>query len=112
MTTSINSGDVVVVKYPGAHKSKRRPGIVVSTDLYHATRPDVIVALVTTQLRSAVGPTDYVLQDWSAAGLRRASAFRAYFDMFLPTALRRIGHLSDRDWQEVQARLRLALAVT
>ena len=112
MTTTIKPGDVVILRYPGAQKAKRRPGIAVSTDLYHATRPDVIVALVTTQFRGAVGPTDYILQDWSAAGLRRASAFRAYLHMFVPVALRIIGHLSDRDWLEVQARLRLALAVT
>jgi len=111
MMTTIKPGDVVLAKYPGAQKTKRRPGIAVSTDLYHATRPDVIVALVTTQLRATFGPTDYILQDWSAAGLRRASAFRAYLHMFVPAAVRIIGHLSDRDWQEVKARLRLALAV-
>src|SRR5690349_17431171 len=88
MATRIKPGDVVVVKYPGAHKAKRRPGIVVSTDLYHATRPDIIVGLVTSQIASATGPTDCLLLDWSAAGLRRASAFQAYFHMFAPTVLR------------------------
>lgn len=112
MTTANSPGDVVVLKYPGAQKAKRRPGIVVSTALYHSTRPDVIVALVTTQLGKAVGPTDCLLHDWSAAGLRRPSAFRAYLDTFVPAVLRIIGHLSDRDWREAQARLRLALAVT
>jgi hypothetical protein len=31
--------------------------------------------------------------------------------MYLASIVKVIGHLSDRDWQEVQARLKLALAV-
>ena len=105
-------GTVVSVLFPGAHQSKRRPAVVVSTDTYQATRPDVVVALLTTNVANATGPTDYVLQDWTAAGLHRLSAFRAYFETLPATAiLREIGHLSDRDWQEVQSRLRAALAV-
>src|SRR5687767_1990830 len=105
-------GDVVLCFFRGAQGNKRRPGVVVSTDVYHANGPDVIVGELTTQLAKAHTPTDYVLQDWAAAGLRQPSAFRVYFSMELGTRLRTIGHLSDRDWQEVQARLRLALAVT
>lgn len=105
-------GDVVLVDFPGSHKTKRRPGLVVSTDLYHSTRPDVIVAVLTGQTAKATGPTDHVLQDWAAAGLHKPSAVRVYLNMFAPAALVVIGHLSDRDWQEVQARLRLAIAVT
>jgi hypothetical protein len=41
---------------------------VVSTDLYHTHRPDVIICLVTTQVAAATAPTDYVLEDWAAAG--------------------------------------------
>ena len=44
-------------------------------------------------------------------GLRRPSAVRVYFNMALPAEVRGIGHLSERDWQEVQARLALALAL-
>jgi mRNA interferase MazF len=104
-------GDVVVVDFPGVQKNKMRPALVVSTDLYHATRPDVVLAVLTKQVAKATGPTDYVLQDWQAAGLRFPSLFRAFFNTFVATKPVLIGHLSDRDWAEVQARLRLALAV-
>jgi hypothetical protein len=86
--------------------------VVVSTDTYHATRSDVILALLTTQLHEATTPSDYVLQDWSAAGLYRPSAFRAYLITTEQRQVTWIGRLSDRDWQEVQARLRIAVAVT
>jgi mRNA interferase MazF len=105
-------GDVVVANFPGAQQSKTRPTLVVSTDLYQATRPDVVLAVLTRQTAKATAPTDYVLQDWAAAGLRSPSAFRAYFNTIVASAPVLIGHVSDRDWAEIQARLRLALAVT
>ena len=108
----IKPGAVVTVDFPGATGVKRRPAVVVSTQTYHATRPDVILAVVTSQTPSATAPSDYLLQDWAAAGLHRPSAFRAFL-VTLPAAavVSVVGQLSARDWQEVQARLRVALAV-
>ncbi|MSU76587.1 MAG: type II toxin-antitoxin system PemK/MazF family toxin [Gemmataceae bacterium] len=77
---NLSPGMVVTVYFEGAHTPKRRPALVVSTDLYHATRPDIIVAVLTTNLPVANTPTDYILQDWAPAGLRYPSAFRAYFE--------------------------------
>ncbi len=91
---------------------KRRPTVVVSTDLYQATRPDVVIGELTTRLARATAPTDYVLQDWAAAGLYQTSASRIYLNTVVSAGVLWIGHLSARDWQEVQARLRIALAVT
>ena len=104
-------GDVVKVDFPGAIGTKRRPPVVVSTDIYHANRPDVVLGLLTTQTAGATGPTDYILQDWSAAGLHNPSAFRVFLATLPATSVVKIGHLSDRAWQEVQARLRTGLAV-
>jgi mRNA interferase MazF len=105
-------GDVVLVPFVGVQGTKRRPAVVVSSALYHTLRPDVVVALLTTQVMKATQPTDYVLQDWSAAGLKFASAFRPFFRTIQVTeVLGHFGALSARDWAEVQARLRLALAV-
>src|SRR5919108_4650221 len=64
-------GDVVTVDFVGATGVKRRPAVVVSSRFYHAHRPDLILAVLTTQVITATAPTDYVLQDWAAAGLRR-----------------------------------------
>jgi len=87
--------------------------VVISTDLYHSVRPDVILAVITKQVHQATAPTDYLLQDWQAAGLHVPSAFRAFLETQPATSIaKEIGKLSARDWHEVQARLRLALAVT
>ena len=104
-----NPGDVVVLDFPGATSVKRRPTVVVSSPVYHDSRPDVVVGLITGQ-NVALGPTDYVLQDWSQAGLRIPSVFRCFFAT-LPSATHPtlVGHLSDRDWQGVCVRVRIAL---
>jgi hypothetical protein len=107
-----NPGTVVTLYFPGAVATKRRPAVVASTVLYQTTRPDLILGLLTADLDVATGPTDHVLQDWAAAGLHQPTAFRAYLVSRPENVTRTIGQLSDRDWQEVQARLRLALAVT
>lgn len=104
-------GDVVTVDFPGATGLKRRPAVVVSSRLYHAHRPDLVLAVLTSQLSAASTPTDYVLQDWREAGLRQPTAFRAYFAMAGRSAVRPVGHLSDRDWHEVQRCLAAALAL-
>ncbi|HVC98182.1 MAG TPA: type II toxin-antitoxin system PemK/MazF family toxin [Pirellulales bacterium] len=68
-----DAGDVVVADFPGAMGVKRRPAVVLSSSTYHTVRPDVIIGLITSQTASAAGPTDYLLLDWAAAGLRLPS---------------------------------------
>ena len=86
---------------------------MVSTDTYNKSCPDVVLAVITTQIDSANLPTDYLLKDWRIEGLRKESAFRAYFGTYEQnTFFRVVGKLSDTDWVEVQNRLRLAIAVS
>lgn len=107
---SFKLGDVVTVDFPGVTGVKRRPAVVLSSAAYHANRPDVIVGLITSQTKG-LGVTDYVLQDWQAAGLRVASVFRSFIVTLPPSAnLVVIGQLSERDWQGVRACVKVALA--
>ena len=103
-------GDVVTVDFSGATGIKRRPAVVISSDDYHANRPDVILGILTTNTTAASTSTDHVLQEWSAAGLHAPSAFRSYFGMARPSAMHVIGHLSDADWNHVKAAAHRALA--
>lgn len=98
-----DAGDVVTVDFAGATGTKRRPAVVVSSRLYHQHRPDVILGVLTSQISRATTPLDYILEDWASAGLRQPSAFRSYFGMAMPSAMREIGHLSSRDWAGIQA---------
>lgn len=108
----IDPGTVVLVNYVGIHMTKNRPSVVISTALHQTTQHDTVVGLLTGNRAQARGSTDYVLQDWAAAGLHKPSAFRVFLSTKpLSDVLSVIGKLTDRDWREVQARLRLALAV-
>lgn len=81
-----------------------------SEEDYHRERPDVVVGLLTTKISAAKASTYYLLQDWGSAGLHSPSAFRCFFVTVTPSAVRTIGHLSDRDWQAVRDRVSLAFA--
>jgi mRNA interferase MazF len=97
-----SAGDLVSVDFPGVTGVKRRPAIVLSSPNYHSIRPDIIVGLITSQVKG-LGETDYVLQDWAEVGLRVESMFRSFI-VTLPKAANivPIGHLSERDWQAIR----------
>ncbi|MEO1095197.1 MAG: type II toxin-antitoxin system PemK/MazF family toxin [Cyanobacteria bacterium J06638_28] len=107
---NFNAGDVVIVDFPGVTGVKRRPAVVLSSATYHSSRPDVIIGLITSQTKG-LGVTDYILQDWQAAGLKVASVFRSFI-VTLPRSAKLvvIGQLSEQDWQGVKACIQIALA--
>lgn len=95
-------GDVVLAEFEGAVGVKRRPAVVVSTEEYNQAHLDVIIGVITTNTRIAKTCADHIIVDWQLAGLNRPSVFRSFFNMVLPSAVRRIGSLSDADWKSVQ----------
>lgn len=101
-------GDVVTGLFAGSQTDKTRPAVVVSSELYHQNRPDVVLCFLTTQIAGLNSPTDYVLHDWRDAGLKQPSAFRSFFVTVRALEVTKIAHLSAADWQEVQARLKWA----
>ncbi len=68
--TSYSRGDIVLVKFVFADEkgAKQRPGLILSTDHYHAGRREAILAAITSNVgRLQVG--DYKIKAWRAAGL-------------------------------------------
>ena len=105
----VKSGDIVTVDFPAVTGIKRRPAVVLSSDIYHTNRPDVIVGLITSQTKN-LGVTDYVLQDWQTSGLRVPSVFRSFIVTLPPSAnLFVIGKLSEQDTQGVRDCVKLSL---
>ena len=106
-----NSGALVIVDFPGVTGIKRRPAVILSSPLYHRERPDVILGIITSQIDSATAASDYLLQNWKAAGLHRPSVFRAFLVTLPRSAITaRLGNLSETDWQAVRERVKVALA--
>ena len=106
----MNPGDIVWIDFPGVVQTKRRPAVILSSANYHATRPDIIVGLVTSQTTKSTAPTDFLIQDWQTAGLRVPSAFRAFI-VTLPRSavVSTMGTLTPLDWNEVVTRIKLAM---
>jgi mRNA interferase MazF len=102
---------VVVGLLTGAIESKVRPTVVIASEIYLRERPDVLVGILTTKIPLPLGSTDYVLQDWSAAGLRSESCFRAFVLTIHRSELTGIGHLSEHDWTNLRTRVRQAFDV-
>lgn len=104
--------DVVLVPFPYSDltTSKQRPALVVSSDTYHATQPDVILAAITSQVPPRVPPTDHRLREWKAAGLLFPSIVKSSLVTIDPALIRyRIGKLTDKDMSAVDHALRNAL---
>ena len=96
-------GDVVVGAFPGTDATKVRPAVVLSTELYHRHRPDIIVGLITTHRPRELAPTDCELRDWRQAGLPQPSFFRLFPVTLLQREVRLVGRLSESDWASVRA---------
>ena len=106
--------DVVLVPFPFSDLSttKVRPAVVVSSALYHATEPDLLLAALTSKVATATGPFDYLLSDWRTAGLRYPSALKpVLFTLDPARVIYRIGALTSADLAQVDQRLRRALAL-
>ena len=95
----------------GALETKVRPTVVIASSTYLLERPDVLVGILTTKLPKTTTSTDCVLMDWQLAGLRAESNFRAYVLTTHRSELTVIGHLSDRDWNQVKACVRAAFVI-
>ncbi len=104
-------GDVVLVPFPFADLSttKTRPAVVVSSQLYHQTEPDIIIAAITSQIQHR-SDTDTLLNDWQAAGLLKPSLVKSSLATLEPNMVRhKLGKLSSSDLIEVNRKLALAL---
>ncbi len=101
-------GTIVTAEFQGVVSTKRRPAVVVSSEAYHRERPDVVLAVVTSQVSKSLSSTDYILQDWQAANLNKPSAVRIFLFTLPQSKITEIGELSERDWTKVKTRLQIA----
>ena len=111
--TTYSRGDIVLVKFVFADEKgvKQRPGLLVSSARYHRGRREAILAAITSQVgRSLVG--DHRLTRWKEAGLPLPSTVTGIIrtikqDMII----RKIGALPPEELANVEAELRVSLAL-
>jgi mRNA interferase MazF len=102
---------VVVVPFPfiDRRQVKHRPTVVLSPTPFQADHGCVVLGMI-TDARNPRWPSDVVLADVTAAGLRFASVFRCkLFTLDSALILSRIGSLSAGDRRAVARALREAI---
>ena len=74
-------GDVVLVPFPFTDQSgtKKRPAVVVSSHGYNASRRDIVIMAITSQVRQPLGFGEAMVGDWQGAGLIKASVLKPVF---------------------------------
>jgi mRNA interferase MazF len=93
-------GDVVLVPFPFTDQSgtKKRPAVVVSSHGYNASRRDVVIMAITSQVRTPLGFGEAMVGDWQGAGLIKTSVLKPVFTTIEQgLVLRVMGHLSAAD---------------
>ena len=103
--SSYSRSDVILVRYPFSDLSgsKIRPAVVVSTP--HVSHDIMIVPL--TSKTSPLLPGEFILADWSQAGLNVASAVkRGVYTVHESMVAKAIGQISATDSPKLEASLR------
>ncbi len=105
---SFEFGDVLVVEFPFTDGSnrKRRPAVVISGAAYNATRADFVMLAITSQLKGSEDGFDVLIDEWQAAGLKKASALKpVLFTLEAPYVRQRLGSLGANDVRALRSLL-------
>jgi mRNA interferase MazF len=112
MITAFSFGDVVLMPFPFTDQSgaKKRPAVIVSSDSYNASRRDVIIMAITSQVRTPSGFGEAPVADWQAAGLIKPSVLKPVFTTIEQgLVLRTLGALSTADLQTLREAIAQAI---
>jgi mRNA interferase MazF len=93
-------GDVVLVPFPFTDQSgtKKRPAAVVSSASYNASRRDIVIMAITSQVRQPLAFGEAMVSDWQAAGLIKQSVLKPVFTTIEQhLVIRTMGRLSAVD---------------
>lgn len=110
--TGYEQGDVVLVPYPFGERAggKKRPVLVISSSDFNQSTDEVVIAQITSRMSAAPRPGDYTIEDWKEANLPRPSLVRGRLATLKSSLiLRRLGKLTDHDFQAALLGLRSSI---
>ncbi|MGD1807212.1 type II toxin-antitoxin system PemK/MazF family toxin [Dapis sp. BLCC M126] len=98
-------GDVILVPFPFTNQttSKKRPAVVVSSDIYNSQYTDLIIMAITSQNKVISRVGEVIVTEWSNAGLVKPSIIKpviATIEKVL--VIRKLGKLEDGDCQALK----------
>jgi len=110
--TTYNFGDIILVPFPFTDQttSKKRPAVVISSDVYNNDRPDIILMAVTSQMRHLGKTGDAEVKDWQEAGLLKPSLIKPILTTIEKNlVLNKLGSLSVKDRHTLQEVLQMII---
>lgn len=111
--TSAKQGDVVLVRFVYADEAgaKRRPAVILSTDAYHLSRQEAIVAAITSNVQRLLAG-DRLIEGWQEAGLLFPSVATGIIRTIKQGMIeRRLGEMPAADMQAIRDELRHVLGL-
>ncbi|WP_420265674.1 type II toxin-antitoxin system PemK/MazF family toxin [Candidatus Magnetominusculus dajiuhuensis] len=98
--TACERGDVVLVPFPFSSHSvlKKRPAVIISSNIYNNISSDVVIMAVTSQTGKTSGIGQCLITNWHEAGLLKPSSIKtAISTIDRSLILKRLGKLSEND---------------
>lgn len=105
-------GDVILVPFPFTNQAgtKQRPAVIVSSSAYNATKRDLIIMAITSQIRTPLTLGEATISNWQAAGLIKPSLLKPVLTTIEQhLVIRSMGSLSTQDRASAVAALRVVL---
>ncbi len=110
--TVFNPGDVILLSYPFGEGAgvRKRPALVVSSSAFNQETGELVVAQITSRVSAPARAGDYAIAEWREAKLPRPALVRARLaTLARALVLRRLGSLSEADYQGALAALKAQL---
>lgn len=106
--TTYNFGNVLLVPFPFTDQSttKKRPTIVISSEIYNQSKPDILLIAVTSQVRTPLQFGETLIAKWSNAGLLKPSVIKPIITTIeKQLVIKKLGKLDPPDIQALQGLL-------
>ena len=112
--TGCSRGDVVLISFVFADETgvKRRPAVIVSSEVFHRGRDEAIIAAITSRTdRVLVG--DHLIDNWQEAGLLFPSVATSVIRTIKQSMIaRKLCSMPLSDMEKINDKMRLALGLT
>ena len=111
--TEYNRGDVVLVSFIFSDETgeRRRPAVIVSSDAYHQSRQEAVIAAITSRT-DRILEGDYLISDWQGAGLLFPSVATGIIRTIKQGMIaRKLGSMPASDMRSIDSKLKLILGL-
>jgi len=98
--TIYNKGDIVLVPFPFSDQTttKKRPAVIISSNRYNNTSPDIVIMAITTKTDKTLTLGECLIENWQGAGLLKPSVLKPAISTIEQTlVLKKLGRLSQKD---------------